>query len=213
MNIDVRSNIAEVTKHLTDVQKKQIPFATSKTLNELAYDISRKAMPQNADRKFKGGATPFTKKGFKYKKSTKRQLYSEVYVDEIQVEYMKFMVEGGTRFPKKRAIVVPTSSMRLNRYGNMKEGKVKQILADKDKYFSGVPKGHPGAPAGIWERYGRRGGRAKRIRPVALYTNSAGYMPLFPFAKIGKSVVFARSNGFSERFRKNLLAALATAKS
>jgi hypothetical protein len=212
MNIDVRSNIAEVTKNLTNIQRKQIPFATSKTLNELAFDISRKAMPQNADRKFKGGATRFTKQGFKYKKSSKNFLVAEVFVDDIQVEYMKYMVEGGTRFPKKRAIVVPTSKMRLNKFGNMKEGQVKKILADKDKYFSGVPKGHPGAPAGIWERYGRRGGRAKRIRPVALYTDSAGYMPLFPFAQIGKSVVFARSNGFTDRFRKNLLKALATAK-
>lgn len=212
MNIDVRSNIAEVSKGLTRIQKKQIPFATSKTLNELAFDISRKAMPQTADRTFRGGATPFTKKGFKYLKSNKNHLIAEVYVDSVQVEYMKFMVAGGTRFPKKRAIVVPTSKMRLNKYGNMSKNKIKQILGDRDKYFSGVPKGMPSAPAGIWERYGRSGGRSKRIRPVALYTQSAGYMPLFPFAKVGSSVVFARSNGFTERFRRNLLAAIATAK-
>lgn len=211
MQIDIRSNIKEVTKYLTNVQKEQIPFAASRTLNELAFKLARQTMPEEADKTFEGGATPFTRKGFQYTKSTKRDLLASVFVNPTRAKYMQFMISGGTRYPNKRAILVATENSRVNRYGNIPRGTMQQLINNKDKYFKGIPKGKKGDNfAGIWERYGRKD--QGRIRMVAAYTDKAQYQPLFMFAKIGNDVVFSRSGGFNEIFRRNLNYALSTQK-
>lgn len=213
MRIVVKDTLKELSRDLTNIQKKQIPFAASQALNQLAYEIAKKVMPEKADQTFEGGATAFTRKAFNYKKSTKRDLTAIVFINEAQNKYMQFMVQGGTRFPNKRAILVSTKQSKLNKYGNFPKGKVSQMLADKSKFFSGVPKGQSDKPAGIWERYGR-GSRAggQRIRLVALYTQEAQYKPLFPFGTFGKNYVFSRNDGFAAKFRKNLERALASAR-
>ena len=35
-----------------------------------------------------------------------------------QAEYLRLQIEGGTRTPSGRAIAVPTSNVKLNKYGN-----------------------------------------------------------------------------------------------
>lgn len=213
MRISVKADLDALKKKLTYTQQQQIPFAASKTLNQLAFRISRQVMPKKADETFQGGATPFTRRGFKYTKSSKAKLYVDVFIDKAQDQYMRFMVQGGTRFPKKRAILVSTKSSKLNRYGNFPKGKIGEILGDKGKFFSGVPKGQPDKPAGIWERYGRKGGKeSQRIRLVALYTDSAEYKPIFPFGTFAEGVVFSRNDGFARQFRRNLIDAIRTAR-
>lgn len=214
MRISVESDVKELSRKLTYLQREQIPFAASKTLNELAYQIARQTLPKKANETFQGGATSFTQKGFLYgPKSTKRKLWVDVFINDKQKEYMKFMVQGGTRFPKKRAILVSTRYSKLNKYGNFPKGNVSQMLGDKAKFFSGQPKGQPSKPAGIWERYGRgKKAGGQRIRLVALYTQDANYMPLFPFGSFAEGVVFSRNDGFAKKFRDNLAQALATAR-
>ncbi len=220
MRISVKDDLDQLSRKLTYLQRDQIPFAVSKTLNQIAFNLSRQIMPQETDKTFEGGATRFTQRGFKYKKSDKRHLWVDIFIDKAQAKYMKFMIAGGTRFPEKRALLVSTQYARLNRYGNMRKGFVKKILADNEKYFSGTPNGRDG-PAGIWERYGRTKDnnarptskpRSQKIRLVALYSDDAQYTPLFPFAEIGRRAVFSRNDGFAKKFRENLANALATAR-
>ena len=210
MQISIKSNIDQVTKGLSDIQKNQIPFVASKTLNQLAQNISRKVMPDKADKTFQGGAVPFTKRAFKYRKSTKRDLVSSVFVDPITHKYMTFMVSGGTRFPENRSILVSTRHSKLNRYGNIPRATLQKMINDKKKYFKGVPKGQPSAGEGIWERYGRK--TSPRIRMVAMYKKDAQYRPLFPFGTFGKIAVFSRADGFTPIFIPNLELELASAK-
>lgn len=214
MLISVKSNIDDVSKFLYGSQKDQIPFAASQALNTLAFKIAKQTMPQKADETFQGGATPFTKRGFNYKKSTKRDLIANVFVNEAQAKYMMFMVQGGTRLPEKKAILVSTKNSKLNSYGNIPRGTLQNMINDKSKYFKGVPKGMSGsAHEGIWERYGRQAKKGgQRIRMVAKYAGNAQYKPLFEFATFAENVVFARSDGFSYLFKKNLERALATAR-
>ena len=208
MNINISDNINETIRDL-DRYKRNIPFAASKAINDLAFKISRQVMPKEADDIFEGKATPFTKRGFKYTKSDKRNLTAWVFIDKAQNDYMKFMVQGGTRFPKKRAILVSTKQSKLNSYGNIPRGTLNQMINDRTKFFAGIPKGRQGANyEGIWERYGR-GKDGQRIRMVAKYTDKAGYQPLFPFGTIANTVVFSRSDGFAILFRANLARALA----
>ena len=209
MNINISTNISSVTKALNAFGKNQIPFAASRALNDVAFHMSRKVMPKESDDTFKGGATAFTRRGFKYKKSNKRNLTAEVFIDRLQEKYLKFQISGGNRFPEKRSIIVPTSNTRLNRYGNITRATYSRMINDKKKFFKGIPKGRTGkSNEGIWERYGNR----NNIRMVARYVDKAEYEPLFPYSKIGERVVFSRNKGFAERFRIRLRQAKRTAR-
>lgn len=219
MKIDLRNNIKKVTNQLNRVQKKQIPFAAMLTLNELAKDLSKKGgtgvVGKATGKKFKKksgtGSMKFTKRNFFYKRATKQALTAIVFWDDRNADYMKFMVFGGTRFPKKRALKVPTTHSKryLNAFGNFKDGAIDAMLQDKSKFFSGIPNGAKKQSEGIWERYGRstkRGGQ--KIRMVAAYEKDADYKPLFPFEKIVTSYVASKKHGFEPKFKKHLAKAL-----
>ena len=168
MNIGIKADIKRATRKLNNAAKKQIPFAASKSLNELAFNISRKSLPKKADQVFEGGATSFTKRGFKYIKSTKRKLTSVVYIDDRQGKYMRYQVDGGERKPEKVAILAPTQHSKLNKYGNFTKTTISKMISDKSKYFSGTPKGQtPGADnQGIYERYAKN----KKIKLFSMKT-------------------------------------------
>lgn len=220
MKIDIRADIKEATKGLSRLEKKQIPFAASKTLNRLAKDLTKKrgsgvigkATTQTFSKKKGKGATQFTQKNFFYKKSTKQNLTAIVFWDDSNADYMKFQVFGGTRTPKRRSIVVPTkhSNKHLNAFGNFKPSVLDEWFGGTNpKYFKGVPKGAKRQSDGIWERYGRKTKRGgQKIRMVAAFKGNAQYRPLFPFAKVAEDYVFSRENGFARQFRKNLEAAI-----
>jgi len=219
MNINVSSNINQVTRHLTAIQKKQIPFALAGALNDVAFKAGPgrggKVLAKEADKTFKGGATGFTKRGFKVNKATKQNLTAEVFVDELQAKYMRFQIKGGTRFPERKSLLISTDKTRLNKFGNITPATYARLINDKTKYFKGVPKGVSGQQyEGIWERYGRSSRKpgGQRIRMVARYIDKAQYRPLFPFGETVKGVVFGQQGGITERFKKRLAYALKTAK-
>lgn len=204
MQIVVKDNIAEITKNLDRKYRKQVPFATSQALNDVAKRGYEESNKQTAN-VFAGGATRWTKNSFRYRRSNRRDLMSEVYLRDDHA-YMEYQIEGGTRYPKRKAIMTPTRKARLNKYGNFTRGKVQQMINNKDKYFHGVPEGRNGSE-GIWERYGRG-----KIRKVASYVEKADYSPKFPFGKIVSGVVGSRRSGFTARFSYRLREAIRTAR-
>ena len=217
IQINVKSNIADVSRGLSRVHRKQIPFAASRALNDVAFEAGPKGkvLADKADKTFQGGATRFTQRGFKVKKSTKRDLTAIVFVDEAQAKYMRFQIRGGTRFPLRNALMISTDKTRLNRFGNITPATYKQMINNRTKYFKGVPKGKSGQNyEGIWERYGRnkRYPGGQRIRMVARYIDKAQYRPLFPFGETVEGVVFSQQSGIAVRFRKRLAEALRTAR-
>tara|TARA_S200002703_G_C3795496_1_gene245602 strand:+ start:2103 stop:2759 length:657 start_codon:yes stop_codon:yes gene_type:complete len=217
IQINVSSNIRDVARGLSSIQRKQIPFAASRALNDVAFEAGPKGkvLADKADKTFRGGATRFTQRGFKVKKSNKRDLTAVVFVDEAQAKYMRFQIRGGIRFPLRNALMISTDKTRLNRFGNITPATYRQMINNKTKYFKGVPNGKSGQNyEGIWERYGRskRYPGGQRIRMVARYIDKAQYRPLFPFAETTQGVVFSQQSGIAIRFRKRLAEALRTAK-
>ena len=100
---------------------------------------------------------------------------------------MKLQISGGTRRARGRAIPVPVpKNMRANKFGNIVRGKILKLLADKKKYFSGVPKGISG-DAGIWERMGK-GGHG-RIRMIIAWEPKADYRKRYPFKSLVEKAV------------------------
>ena len=219
MKISIKDNIKEVTKQLSRVQKNQIPFAAMLTINELAKDLSKKGgtgvIGKATGKKFKKksgtGATKFTKRNFFYKQATKQSLTATVYWDDRNADYMKFMVFGGTRFPAKRALAIPTkhANKHLNSFGNFRKGAINTLLSDKSKYFKGTPKGSRFDSEGVWERYGRKTKKGgQKIRMLVAFEKEAKYKSLFPFEKIATSYVASKKHGFEPKFGKHLAKAL-----
>ena len=211
MQISVKSNMKEIAKRIERKHQRQVPFAASQALNDVAKSAALESNAQTG-KVFKGGAVAHTKRAFRYKNSHKTRLFSEVYVAPQQ-GYMAYQIEGGTRFPKGRAVRVPTRNTKLNIYGNSTGSKLKAFRDNKAKYFTGVPKGMPDAGAGIWERYGRKTKKGgQRIRMVSAFQPKATYKAKFPFEKIVGGVVADPVTGFGTRFRKRLDAAIRTAR-
>ena len=193
MKISIKDNIKEVTKQLSRVQKKQIPFAAMLTLNDVAF-MARKELRKQAEKKFEN-PIPFTLNGFQVVRSKLTQLTSIVFIESKRYEYMKFEVFGGTRMPKARAIVVPTSKMEVNKYGNMTKNKIKTLLG-KDNVFSKTINGKPG----IWQQ-----NKDRSMTRLASYKDNAPYKPIFHFEKIVKGIVGNKINAvFEKRIREGL---------
>lgn len=216
MRLSIKHNIDEVTRGMSSIQKKQIPFATMLALNDTAFDLQRVYKAQTKQ-KF-DQPTKFTQTGFAVEKAKKTNLKAVVYVTEKREDYMKLQVDGGVRNPKNKAIIIPNRSnsddLAKYRSGNLTKGAVNKLKKQKDKYFFGVPKGNQGSE-GIWERYGRTATGSvsgARIRQVAKLSKQAKYKALFPWTSIGNGVAFSRSKGFDSHFAKRLRFALNTAR-
>ena len=225
--IDVRSNIRQVSRWLDKTQKRNIPFAVSQALNDTAFQLTKgggrrgvnsvlgKATNETFTDKAGGkGASNYTRTGFKYDKSRKTDLTAWVYFDPTRGDYMEYQVYGGFEAPKRKYIVVPTQARKslTDKYGNIRNKVLDSVLKDKSKFFEGVPKGHPSAGRGIWERYGRKKENyfnGFKIRMVAAYEPGGDYKPLFKFAETVDGYVFGRQ-GFDRNFVKRLEKALRT---
>lgn len=172
MRMSLESNIRAVERDLSDAARRQVPFATSLALNEMAEavrDHETARLEKVLDR-----PTPFTRKAYAMRRSTKRRLEARVFIKAIQARYLEAQEEGGTRTPKRRALVVP-AAIRKNKYGNIARGAVKRNLA-KPAVFSGTPRGGGKGP-GVYQRKG------KRLVKLVSYAKRARYSPRLGFKR------------------------------
>jgi len=201
LEININADIKKLTKTLTAIQKKQIPFATSVALNKTAEFTATNL--NNDTRKYFDRPTPFTQKSFIYKRSNKRRLTAVVLAKRIQDEYLEYQIFGGTATPQGRAFVLPTKDIKRNQYGNIPRGRVKRLLSNPN-VFSGVVFGIPG----IWQRgFSKRGGAS--IRLLFAYEPRTRYSKLFPYQRLVFGYVNRAINPF---FETALRGALRTAR-
>ena len=141
MNISVKSNIKEVTRGLSKLEKKHVPKATRNAINETLFGLG-KALSREMQSVF-DEPTAFTTGGekkspFIYEKADLKKLAGEIRFKKKQASYLRWQIYGGTQKPKRKAIPVPAKVMR-NKYGNLTKGW--QKILKKPHHFSGVPRG------------------------------------------------------------------------
>lgn len=159
IELDVRVEIEEVTRYLTDLQRKQIPFATKNALNTVAFNamrVGRDYLQANIDR-----PTPFTVKSwYVRRKATKTRPEAVVgwsdYLSQKRIGeggqfagaeyYLSQHWTGGPRKNKaferqlQRAGIMPPNTQAvpgeaaeeigmIDRYGNMKGPALVAILS------------------------------------------------------------------------------------
>lgn len=210
-SVSVRADIKNATRKLSVAQKKQVPFAVSQALNDTAFD-ARKAVQVQLPRKL-NKPTPWTIRGVRVGKSSKRRLRASVYFTDDRAKYMKFQIDGGIRRNTTDGTIVMPKNIKQNKYGNIPRGKVKKLLQRPDT-FIGTIKGIPG----VWQRghISKRGNwsnhnksHSTNIRLLVRFEDEASYQPRFPMRKIVTGV--ARSK-FRRHFNRRLALALRTAR-
>jgi hypothetical protein len=216
MQMSVLADTKQLTKHLNRIQKKQIPFATSKALNDVAFDsrsFIQKSLPRRLDRPTKGIIS-----SVQVEKSKKKNLVARVGFaglgfkstkwSESPAEIMLRQIKGGTRSPQGKAIPVPiVNNLKLNKFGNMPRTKIKTLLAKSDKYFSGQPKGRD---AGIYERTKRTKRKPGKLKMLINWETTTQYQGgRFPLQKI---VELAVKKKYRVRFDAALNNALRSAR-
>lgn len=140
-------DIAGFVRDLSDVEKRQFPYALMRALNDTAFQ-TRQAWGEEMDRVF-DRPTRFTRNAVLYKKATKENFEAEVFIrDEAlkgtpPVKYLYWQAEGGQRRQKaserllQRAgvlssgeYVVPGRGVQLDAYGNVPTRMLSAILSD-----------------------------------------------------------------------------------
>ena len=195
MQINVKSNIKEITKFTTNVQKKQIPFATSVAINNTLFDL-KKEMAKQMDKKL-DRPTPFTKRGFFINKAKKNLLVGVLLMKDIVANYMQYQIEGGTRTTGKRIPVPYKPNARLNKFGNI-IGKKTGLIKKNTQFI-----GNLGGTEGVYER------TKQGVKLIIGFERSVNYRPRFPFYTIAEKF----SNAvFDKKFAKAFDRALRSAR-
>ena len=160
MNIElnVKADVKEVVRMLDSVQRKQVPFATSRALNDTAYDGMQHA--RKMAKRLLNRPTASTIRGIRYFKSTKKDLRAGVFIDDgyshaIErvpgrgnifsgrpvLNWMSPNITGGPRRDKgmenalRRVGVLPEGKYivpmpgQRDANGNMKKGLTQQIMS------------------------------------------------------------------------------------
>ena len=215
MQIQLKADTKKLTKHLSFIQKQQVPFATTVALNQVAFDARlavQTALPKKLDRPTKGLI-----KSVIVEKSKKKHLIARVGFagkgfgssawSETPALIMARLIAGGTRKPRGKAILVPiVKNIKLNAFGNLPRTKIKTLLGKPARYFSGKPKGRD---AGVYERIKKKG-KPGQLKMLASWEQSTTYQAGgFPLSSIVSKTVAGK---YKARFNDALSKALSSAK-
>ncbi len=197
MLIKVKDDIKQLTKSLI-IFRDQIPFATSKAINNTAF-----LAKINAAKRMESDLNnpkPFTVSGIKYKRSNKRNLTAIMFIDNTRYKYLKWMINGGRATPDGKAFAIGRNIKR-NKYGNTARNAVKNMLA-RDDTFSGVING----TAGIWQRIGNK---KRRLKLLFIYAPSRRFTKQY---KWSESIQRTVKLEFGKQFTKAFPQAVTTAR-
>lgn len=231
--VNVKTDIKEVTRYLTRVQKKQIPFAAAKALTKTAQEVKKglvNEMKQSFDR-----PTKFTLNSLYVKPAKKRDLVALVKVKDESlkarppIEWLDPQIKGGGRKHKRseRALIsrgimrrdeyiVPGQRAKKNRFGNMSKGQMQKILSDVHARWDRAQNttkykrrhyyfAEINGQRGIW--CGALDGGESW--PILMFVKRPQYRKRFRFYKVANKIQRKR---FIPNFRRSLNYALRTAR-
>ena len=157
MDLVIKNNVNEVLRELDATSRKQVPFATSLALNNMAWNLAGfrgkkgimpRLLPKYIDR-------PRYKNPFAVEKATKRYLLAKVKFKDkgkrvFPARYYYPQVYGGKREAKafEKALrrmgilggdefAVPGKYMKLDRFGNLTGATYSKMLADVNQVWTG----------------------------------------------------------------------------
>ena len=180
--LSFKANFDDAYRGLSDLARKQLPYATAMALNDTAQDV-KSAEEADIENEFEN-PTPFTKRALYLRRASKSRLTSEVGVKRVQAGYLKRQVTGGVRRPAGRALLVP-GSIRLNKYGNMPKGAVKRMLARPNTFVASKKKSATRhMRPGIYQRKGSARRGTAGVKLLVAFEARASYQKRWNFRGI-----------------------------
>lgn len=143
MQVSFGSNWRDVERDLSDVARRQVPFATAVALNDLAADLvelNRRRMTREFDR-----PTRWTLNAFHFTRATKAKPVATIKRKDAQSgrHYLETQADGGSRkqtgferllnsrlaYSGQVGFVVPTKHLPRNGHGNVHPGTLQKVLS------------------------------------------------------------------------------------
>lgn len=206
----IKPNLTQIQRLAIDLGAKQVPFATSLALNELAKGVQldeQKAVTATFDH-----PTPFTQRAFRIEVASKAKPIAVVAAKDIQANYLEPYVAGGDRYlGGKKGMIVP-KAVGTNQYGNLTRGKLAALKA-KPGIFIGRVTTKDGRPInGVWQRPTNAQRKASSAGSMKLLIRFEDTMPApkhLPFVERASAYVRANAAG---AFQRGLARAMQTAR-
>lgn len=196
MQVSVASNIKQVKKQLTAIQKKQIPFAASLAINDVAFQ-GRKTEAM-AMRRYVDRPTPFSQKGFKVTRANKSTMKGSIEVMPNRWKYIKHVVLGGAATRPGAGHAIPINRALENKYGSLPRNKARNLLRQK-QHFAITKNGKDY----IFKRQG------KSIQAQLHFERTTKHKAKYPLWKMTKAMI---ARDFPKSFNKRMAYALRTAR-
>lgn len=150
-DINIRTNIKEIEKKLTNFAFRQVPFATSQAINALILGV--KKAEQLNERAVLKNPTPFTTNSIGTVRANKATQTGSVFMKPIAEAYMAPFEFGGQH--KLNAgntnMLVPVDKALENGYGNLPRGLIKSLKGRADVFVGPVTTKN-GIVFGVWQR-------------------------------------------------------------
>lgn len=194
MGVVVQSNIKQVVRNLDEFQRKQVPFATSRALNDTATDVQDAEIRNvelvfNNKKKWYAKGNPRT--GIRREYSNKQKLVASVF---SRAEFLDLQENGGVKHPKKGHDVIDIPEKNVpKRY--QKRGGARQMTETSNNV---VKVGNA--------VYRKRGKKLQRL------FNLVKQVRVRPRLRFEKVAAVAAKRKFDRNFQKRLQEAIATSK-
>ena len=196
MQVNVKTNIKEISKNLTRDQKKQVPFASAMAINNTLFQL-RKEMGKQTRKKL-DRPTKFTQNGFVVQKAKKQNLKGMLFLKDAVEKYLKFQIDGGVRSTGKYIPVPFKQNARLNKFGNI-VGKRSGLIKKKSQFIGTV-----NGILGVWERQ-----KGNKLKLIIGFERTVEYKPKLPFYTIAQKFSAAV---FDRNFTKAIARAIKSAR-
>lgn len=150
--------------------KKQFKFATSKALNDTAFDVRRSSIAL-FERSFEVRNKRFISTALRVKKASKRNLEAHVY-DRLGRDWLARQVKGGTKTARGKYLAIPVAAKRTARGSR-----------DPRSYAKSFIQTTRSGSTGVFQRFGRGG---KRVRMLFKLQPTTRVPKGYPFYKNAK---------------------------
>ena len=135
LSLNVGSNINQVAGWLTNVQRKQLPFATAGALTDTAFDVRKHVVEKTFPRDFDIKNKRFAAATLRVEKANQRKLRAAVY-DRLGREYLETQARGGgIKRLTGQWISIPTHHIKRTAAGKIGKAKRPRNIVNKPNVF------------------------------------------------------------------------------
>lgn len=181
MDINVESNVSTLMKAMDAFGKDQLPFATSKALNDAAFAVRNTIVEDTFPRSFNVKNKRFAGTAFRVDTANKRKLEARVF-DRLGKDFLAMQESGGTKKPRGNNVAIPTDQIRVTGRGVAKARRPRQILQSGKRAFK------TRAKTGQEIIAQRRGKKRYPLKVLYVLEPQADIKPRFPFYAVGVNV-------------------------